>query len=73
MIEEPDSEYEKELRRLFLITINDRSILVQLDEDTRTEFRQLRYRMSKNEVGETTMRRVVEKYLGKRFLIVDRK
>ncbi len=57
---------------MFLIAINDKSILIQLDEETRTEFRQLRYRMSKNEVGETTMRRVVEKYLGKRFLIVDR-
>ncbi|MCG8387794.1 MAG: hypothetical protein MJA30_19740 [Cytophagales bacterium] len=72
MIESQDNEYEKELKKLFLIAINDKSILIQLDEETRTEFRQLRYRMSKNEVGETTMRRVVEKYLGKRFLIVDR-
>lgn len=64
-------DYEKELKRLFLITINDRSILLGLDENTKSEFRQLRYRMTKNEVGETTMRKVVEKYLGKKFIIID--
>ncbi|ELR72384.1 hypothetical protein C900_01666 [Fulvivirga imtechensis AK7] len=64
-------DYEKELKRLFLIAINDRSVVLQLDEDTKAEFRQLRYRMAKNEVGETTMRKIVEKYLNKRFVIVD--
>lgn len=63
--------YEKELKRLFLIAINDKSILLQLDEETKAEFRQLRYRMTKNEVGETTMRKIVEKYLHKQFIITD--
>ena len=66
-----ENDYERELKRLFLILINDKSVLVQLDEDMRTEFRQLRYRMSKDEVGETTMRKMVEKYLRKKFMIVD--
>ncbi|MEM9299382.1 MAG: hypothetical protein AAGA64_13455 [Bacteroidota bacterium] len=66
-----DNDYEKELKRLFLILINDKSIIVQLDEDTKMEFRQLRYRMTKDEVGETTMRKMIEKYMGKRFVIID--
>ena len=66
-----DNDYEKELKRLFLILINDKSVIVQLDEDTKMEFRQLRYRMTKDEVGETTMPKLIEKYMGKRFVIID--
>jgi hypothetical protein len=66
-----DYSYEKELRKLFLIAINDERVLMQLDDKTRADFRQLRYRMRKNTVGESTMRRVVEKYLNKRVIIVD--
>jgi len=66
-----DYSYEKELRKLFLVAINDERVLLQLDDKTRSEFRQLRYRMRKNTVGESTMRRVVEKYLNKRVIIVD--
>jgi hypothetical protein len=66
-----DYSYEKELRKLFLIAINDERVLMQLDDKTRADFRQLRYRMRKNTVGESTMRKVVEKYLNKRVIIVD--
>ncbi len=66
-----DYSYEKELRKLFLIAINDERVLFKLDDKARAEFRQLRYRMRKNTVGESTMRKVVEKYLNKRVIIVD--
>jgi hypothetical protein len=66
-----DYSYEKELRKLFLIAINDERVLFKLDDKERAEFRQLRYRMRKNTVGESTMRKVVEKYLNKRVIIVD--
>ena len=66
-----DYSYEKELRKLFLIAINDERVLFNLDDKERAEFRQLRYRMRKNTVGESTMRKVVEKYLNKRVIIVD--
>ncbi len=67
-----DYSYEKELRKQFLIAINDETVLMRLDDETRAEFRQLRYRMRKNTVGESTMRKVVEKYLNKRIIIVDK-
>ena len=64
--------YEKELRKQFLIAINDEMVLANLDDETRAEFRQLRYRLRKNTVGESTMRKVVEKYLDKKVIIVDK-
>lgn len=64
--------YEKELRKQFLIAINDEMVLANLDDATRAEFRQLRYRLRKNTVGESTMRKVVEKYLDKKVIIVDK-
>ncbi|MCA6077948.1 hypothetical protein [Fulvivirga sedimenti] len=67
-----DYSYEKELRKQFLIAINDETVLMKLDDETRAEFRQLRYRMRKGTVGESTMRKVVEKYLHKRIIIVDK-
>ena len=63
--------YEEDLRKWFLIALNDETVLLQLDDETRAEFRQLRYRMKKNTVGESTMRKIVEKYLNKRVIIVD--
>ncbi len=67
-----DYNYEEELRKFFMIAINDKLVLAKLDDDTRAHFRQLRYRFRKNLVSEATMRKVVEKYLDKQFIIVDK-
>ncbi len=48
------------------------TVINRLSTEEKAEFRQLRYRLSKGEVGETTMRKVVEKYLDKRVIIVDK-
>lgn len=64
--------YEDDLKRWFIVAINDKTIQHQLTDQERSDFRQLRYRFNKGTVGETTMRRVVEKYLDKQFLIVDK-
>lgn len=65
-------DYEAELRKYFTIAINDREVLDTLDDKTRAEFRQLRYRLSKNTVSEAAMRKVVETYLNKQIIIVDK-
>jgi hypothetical protein len=64
--------YETELRKFFIIAINDREVLDTLDDKTRADFRQLRYRLRKNTVSEATMRKVVETYLNKQIIIVDK-
>lgn len=64
--------YEWDLKRLFIVAINDLTVINTLTSDEKAEFRQLRYRLSKGEVGETTMRKTVEKYLHKRVIIVDK-
>jgi hypothetical protein len=64
--------YEDDLKRWFIVAISDRTILNTLSDEERADFRQLRYRFRKGQVGETTMRKVVEKYLDKQFLIVNK-
>lgn len=65
------NDYERDLNRLFIVAINDLTIIHTLTPEEKAEFRQLRYRFSKGEVGETTMRKTVEKYLNKKFIITD--
>ncbi len=67
-----DYSYEQDLRRLFVVAINDLTVIHTLTPEEKAEFRQLRYRFNKDEVGETTMRKIVEKYLNKKFIIVDK-
>lgn len=64
--------YERDLQRLFVVAINDMTIIHGLTTEEKAEFRQLRYRFGKGEVGETTMRKIVEKYLNKKIIIVDK-
>ncbi len=66
------NDYERDLNRLFIVAINDLTVIHTLSTEEKAEFRQLRYRFSKGEVGETTMRKVVEKYLNKKFIITDK-
>lgn len=66
------NDYERDLNRLFIVAINDLTVIHTLSAEEKAEFRQLRYRFSKGEVGETTMRKVVEKYLNKKFIITDK-
>ena len=64
--------YESDLKRLFVVAINDLTVIHTLTTEEKAEFRQLRYRFTKGEVGESTMRKTVEKYLNKRVIIVDK-
>ncbi len=66
------NSYERDLKRLFIVAINDLTVINRLTPEEKSEFRQLRYRFSKDEVGETTMRKTVEKYLNKKFIITDK-
>lgn len=68
------SEYEKNLKYLFSLTVNDQVIYSTLSREEKRKFMDFRYSLKNNRsISESKMRKIVEKHLDKQIEINDKK